>query len=121
MRRRLLIITKDPEFDMRGDVVLGQCEPFTSGWTMYLIHDDRKRENLLSGTYSDLRKIQEGCNGIEDINAVRKRVMDMRMILLSSVTETVVEGAGRFGARSPEKEPTKELEPLDVNSSKKPS
>jgi len=112
MRRRLLIITKDPEFDMRGDVVLGQCEPFTSGWTLYLIHGDGKRENLLSGTYSDLRKIQEGCNEIEDPNAVRKRVMDMRMILLKSVTETVVEGASRFG-NVPEREPTKELEPLD--------
>lgn len=111
MRRRLLIITKDPEFDMRGDVVLGQCEPFTSGWTLYLIHTDGKRENLLTGTYSDLRKIQEGCIDIEDTAAVRKRIMDLRMILLKSVTETVVEGAHRFSA-NPDREPTKEFEPL---------
>ncbi|HLX60781.1 MAG TPA: hypothetical protein VKX17_05815 [Planctomycetota bacterium] len=111
MRRRLLIITKDPEFDMRGEVVLGQCEPFTSGWTMYLIYPDGKRENLVTGTYSDLRKIQEGCIGIDDPDVVRKRVLDMRMILIKSVTETVAVGASKM-AQTPDREPTKELEPL---------
>ena len=74
MRRRLLIITKDPEFDMRGEVVMGQCEPFTSGWSMFLIYPDGRKESLVTGTYSDLRKIQEGCIGLEDPAAVRKRV-----------------------------------------------
>jgi hypothetical protein len=73
MRRRLLIITKDPEFDMRG--------------------------------------IQEGCIGIDDPAAVRKRVMDMRMILIKSVTETVAVGANKSQMLT-DREPTKELEPL---------
>jgi anti-anti-sigma regulatory factor len=87
--RRLLVITKDPEFDVRGDVVLGQCEPFTSGWSLVLINGDGKRESLIVGTYTDLRKIQESCSEIEDPANVRKRVADMRMLMLSSVTETV--------------------------------
>ena len=112
MRRRLLIISKDPEFDLRGEVVLGQCEPFTSGWTMFLIYPDGTRENLVTGTYSDLRKIQEGCIGIDDPQQVRKRVLDMRMILIKSVTETVAVNSSRLHQSLTEKEPTKELEAL---------
>ncbi len=112
MRRRLLLITKDPEFDNRGEVVLGQCEPFTSGWSMLLIYPDGKKEVLVTGTYSDLRKIQEGCIGIDDPTAVCKRVMDMRMILIKSVTETVAVGANRNHQASTDREPTRELEPL---------
>jgi hypothetical protein len=119
MRRRLLIITKDPEFDMRGEVVLGQCEPFTSGWNLYLVYPDGKKESLVTGTYSDLRKIQEGCIDVDDPEAVRKRVLDMRMILITSVTETVAIGSGRPAAAA-DKEPTRELEPLD-NSHVEPS
>ncbi|HEY3320617.1 MAG TPA: STAS domain-containing protein [Planctomycetota bacterium] len=90
MRRRLLVITKEPEFDVRGEVVLGQCEPFTSGWTLWMITPERQRECLIVGTYTDLRKIQESCLEISDPKAVRKRVNDMRALMLSSVTETVV-------------------------------
>lgn len=89
MRRRLLIISKDPEFDQRGDVVLGQCEPFTSGWSLILIDKEGNRETLLVGTYTDLRKIQESCSEMEEPKHVRKRVSDMRALLLSSVTETL--------------------------------
>lgn len=89
MHRRLLIITKDPEFDDRGEVVLGQCEPFTSGWKLVLVNADRTQEQLLSGTYTDLRKIQETCSSIEDADKVRKRVGEMRALINSSVTETV--------------------------------
>lgn len=89
MQRRLLIITKDPEFDDRGEVVLGQCEPFTSGWKLILIHPDRTYEPLLGGTYTDLRKIQENCASIDDAEKVRKRVGEMRALIHSSVTETV--------------------------------
>ena len=112
MRRRLLIISKDPEFDMRGEVVLGQCEPFTSGWNLYLVSPDGKRENLFTGTYNDLKKIQESCLDIDDPALVRKRVLDMRMILITSVTETVAIGSGKNATTAAEKEPTKELEPL---------
>jgi anti-anti-sigma regulatory factor len=89
MSRRLLIIWKDPEFDNRGEVVLGQCEPFTSGWTLTLIHPNRERENLMVGTYTDLRKIQESCFEIDEAEKIRKRVQDMRALMLMSVTETV--------------------------------
>ncbi|MCW8131814.1 MAG: STAS domain-containing protein [Planctomycetota bacterium] len=89
MHRRLIIITKDPEFDDRGEVVLGQCEPFTSAWRLILVHPNRQQEELLSGTYTDLRKIQESCTSIEEPEKVRKRVNEMRALINSSVTETV--------------------------------
>ncbi|MCY3020031.1 MAG: STAS domain-containing protein [Planctomycetota bacterium] len=95
MQRRLLIISKEPEFDTRGDVVPGQCEPFTSGWTLTMILPDRTREDLMVGTYTDLRKIQESCLGLDDPETVRKRVKDMRVLLVASITETVVAPAGR--------------------------
>lgn len=98
MRRRLLVITKEPEFDVRGDVVLGQCEPFTSGWSLVMINGEGQRESLLVGTYTDLRKIQESCSEIQDPAGVRKRVNDMRALMLSSVTETV---AVHFDRRPP--------------------
>ncbi|HYG78401.1 MAG TPA: STAS domain-containing protein [Planctomycetota bacterium] len=98
MQRRLLIIVKEPEFDIRGDVVLGQCEPFTSGWSLVLIDTDGKRESLMVGTYTDLRKVQESCNSIDAPAAVRKRVNDMRTLMMSSVTETV---ALHFDRRPP--------------------
>jgi anti-anti-sigma regulatory factor len=98
MRRRLLVITKEPEFDVRGDVVLGQCEPFTSGWSLVLINGEGQREKLIVGTYTDLRKIQESCSEIVDPAGVRKRVNDMRALMLSSVTETI---AVHFDRRPP--------------------
>ena len=90
MRRRMVIITKEPEFDSRGDVVLGQCEPFTSGWKLLMVMPDNTRETLLVGTYTDLRKVQESCSRLDDPERVRKRVQDMRALLVASVTETVV-------------------------------
>lgn len=88
-RRRLLVITKEPEFDSRGEVVLGQCEPFTSGWSLIMFEPTGKRETLLVGTYSDLRRVQESCLSIEEPGQVRRRVTDMRTLMLSSVTETI--------------------------------
>ena len=89
MRRRLLIIYKDPEFDERDEVILGQCEPFTSGWKLVLIPPEGEREVLLTGTYTDLRKIQETCSALGEAEAVRRRVQEMRALLSVSVTETV--------------------------------
>lgn len=89
MQRRLLIISKDPEFDARDEVILGQCEPFTSGWALKMITPDRKTEELLIGTYTDLRRIQESCLEIDDPVKVRKRVNEMRALLTAGVTETV--------------------------------
>jgi anti-anti-sigma regulatory factor len=89
MRRRLLVIYKDPEFDERDEVILGQCEPFTSGWKLVLIPPAGEREVLQTGTYTDLRKIQESCASLGEAEAVRRRVQEMRALLTSSVTETV--------------------------------
>jgi len=108
MRRRLLIITKEPEFDVRGEVVLGQCEPFTSGWRLIMVDPSNNRETLLTGTYTDLRKIQDSCSSIDDPAHVKRRVNDMRALLMSSVTETV---AVRFDQQSSH-DVTKPLEPI---------
>ena len=89
MRRRLLIITKEPEFDTRGEVVLGQCEPFTSGWTLLLIDGDGKRETLLVGTYTDLRRMQESCSGIDEADKIKKRISDLKVLLTANMTETL--------------------------------
>jgi anti-anti-sigma regulatory factor len=106
MRGRLLVITKEPEFDSRGEVVLGQCEPFTSGWRLIMILPDNSREELIVGTYTDLRKIQESCAGLQEPERVRKRVRDMRVLLVSSITETVIAPMDRGPADATE---TREL------------
>ena len=89
MRRRLLIITKEPEFDSRNEVVLGQCEPFTSGWSLYVAHVDGTREKLAAGSYTDLRRMQESCAEIEKPEDLRKRIADLRVLMTASVTETL--------------------------------
>jgi len=112
MNSRLLIITKDPEFDDRGEVVLGQCEPFTSGWKLVLVHPDCKQEQLLAGSYTDLRKIQENCGTIVDVDKVRKRVSDMRTLINSAVTETV---AVDFGQQDRSASATQLLDPTQTD------
>jgi len=101
MRRRILIITKEPEFDTRDEVVLGQCEPFTSGWSLLMIDSKGARETLLVGTYTDLRRIQESCSGVDDPVAVRKRVADLRLLMTAAVTETI---AVQFNTSKPRPE-----------------
>ena len=89
MQRRLLIISKDPEFDARDEVVLGQCEPFTSGWSLKMILPGGVQEELLVGTYTDLRRIQESCSQVDEPAAVKKRVGELRALLTAGVGETV--------------------------------
>jgi anti-anti-sigma regulatory factor len=55
-------ISKLPEFTEDGEVVPGQCEPYTSGWRLRLVVDGES-ETLLSGTYYELRRIQRRCIG----------------------------------------------------------
>jgi anti-anti-sigma regulatory factor len=55
-------ISKLPEFTEDGEVVPGQCEPYTSGWRLRLIVDGAE-EVLLTGTYYELRRIQRRCIG----------------------------------------------------------
>lgn len=112
MRRRLLIITKEPEFDSRGEVVLGQCEPFTSGWSLILIDPTGARETLIVGTYTDLRRIQESCVPLDEPASVRRRVSDMRALMNSSVTETVAVQLRREPL--PESTDTKEMPPVEI-------
>jgi anti-anti-sigma regulatory factor len=102
MRKRLLIITKEPEFDSRGEVVLGQCEPFTSGWKLSMILPDNGRETLLVGTYTDLRKVQESCAKVDEPDRVRKRVQELRALLVASITETVVAQVSGYASESTE-------------------
>ena len=111
MLRRIILITKDPDFDERGEVVLGQCEPFTAGWSLKLVRTDKSYETLLVGNYMDLRKIQEHCLAIEDPEAIKKRVNEMRALLSSSVTETV---AVEFSASPPPSESARILDPTQT-------
>ncbi len=90
MERRILLITKPPEFDSKGEVVLGQCEPFTSGWELRLITTDGEWETLATGTYADLRKIQEACTPISSSDEIRRKVEAMKPLLLMGSTETLV-------------------------------
>jgi hypothetical protein len=55
-------ISKLPEFTEDGEVVPGQCEPYTSGWRLRLVVDGNE-ETLMSGTYYELRRIQRRCVG----------------------------------------------------------
>lgn len=122
MLRRLLAIVKKPEFDARGEVVLGQCEPFSSGWNLLLYPPlDRQEaptgygppQKLLSGVYGDLRKIQEACAGIDEVEAVRKRAAEMKALLTSSVIGAV---AADLAARHEDAaDSTKILEPTKTD------
>jgi hypothetical protein len=55
-------ISKLPEFTEDGEVVPGQCEPYTSGWRLRIVADG-VAENLQSGTYYELRRVQRRCIG----------------------------------------------------------
>lgn len=57
-----LVISKLPEFTPEGEVVPGQCEPYTGGWRLKLIVDG-KHEDILSGTYYEIRRVQRRCVG----------------------------------------------------------
>ncbi len=57
-----LVISKLPEFTPEGEVVPGQCEPYTGDWNLRLIEDGRG-EAILSGTYYEIRRVQKRCVG----------------------------------------------------------
>lgn len=58
----LVVISKPPEFEENGEPVAGQCEPYLDGWRFRLIQDGGEEE-LLSGTYHELRCVQLRCVG----------------------------------------------------------
>jgi hypothetical protein len=72
----LLTIGKLPEFDSEGNVVVGQCEPYSSGWLLRL-REKGLVEKLLEGTYYDLRQIQLQCFGL-DSGKIRELVDEAR-------------------------------------------
>jgi len=57
-----LVISKLPEFTPEGEVIPGQCEPYTDGWRLRLI-EDGSEESILTGTYYELRRVQKRCIG----------------------------------------------------------
>lgn len=73
----LLLISKHPAYAESGEVVLGQCEPYTSGWRLRLYRDGEEKI-LLEGTYYDLRKVQKDCAGksLEAIQEVARKAKD---------------------------------------------
>ena len=95
----LLVITKEPEFTEDGEVVLGQCEPYTSGWKMRAVTNGGE-EILLAGTYYDLRKVQRRCAGKNE-KEIRQIVESARMALERRVTAVIPQPmAGRAPSRT---------------------
>jgi hypothetical protein len=74
----LLVISKHPEFSSTGEVVLGQCEPYTPGWRLRLYREGEEYV-LINGTYYDLRKIQQDCTGksFDDIQQYAAKARDL--------------------------------------------
>lgn len=54
----VLVITKPTELTQSGNVVLGQCEPYTGGWQLMIWKSKDHAVKLLSGTYEELRALQ---------------------------------------------------------------
>lgn len=71
----IVVISKPPEFEENGEPVSGQCEPYLGGWRLRLIQDGGEEE-LLSGTYHELRCFQLRCigKGPEEIRAIAAEV-----------------------------------------------
>jgi anti-anti-sigma regulatory factor len=72
----LLTISKRPVFGPKGEVVIGQCEPYTSSWLLRLI-EGGKETVLLEGNYYDLRQVQMRCAGLPP-GAVRKLIEEIK-------------------------------------------
>jgi anti-anti-sigma regulatory factor len=87
----LLTISKKPAYGPKGEVIIGQCEPYTSGWRLRVL-DGGREETLLEGNYYDLRQVQMRCTekGVEDI---RKVVEEMKPHLATGGTASQLEPA----------------------------
>jgi anti-anti-sigma regulatory factor len=84
----LLTISKKPVYGPKGEVVIGQCEPYTAGWQLRIL-EGGKEEVLLDGNYYDLRQVQLRCGSLprEDI---RKTVEEMKPHLAAAGTASQV-------------------------------
>ncbi len=90
---RVLYISKPPEFTPSGEAILGQCEPYTSGWLMKLYEPGQIHEELLRGTYYELRRVQRKCLG-KGIDEVRRICEDAR----AELGQKAGAGVSRHGA-----------------------
>ena len=97
----LLVISKHPEFSSTGEVVLGQCEPYTPGWRLRLYREGEEYV-LVNGTYYDLRKIQQECQG-KSFDEIQQHAAKARDMLASSRQKVVLgtDADAESEARSP--------------------
>ncbi|MFH1377208.1 MAG: hypothetical protein ABIH86_00460, partial [Planctomycetota bacterium] len=73
MGRRVIYITKAPEFDSAGEVRLGQCEFHTDNWMLCALGDGAS-EQLAFGRFRLMDQIMAQLHGIDDIEAIRVKV-----------------------------------------------
>lgn len=93
---RVLYIAKSPKFTDAGEAVLGQCEPYTADWGLSLYEPGQSDEEVLQGTYYELRRVQRKCMG-KSADEIRRICEDARAELGQKT------GRGAF-RRSPESE-----------------
>ena len=86
----LFVISKLPEFTEDGEVIPGQCEPYTTGWRLRLMENGREEE-LLRGTYYELRRVQRRCAGKTPEEA-RRLAAESRDALRKAVRPSPVPG-----------------------------
>jgi len=87
----LLSISKKPVYGPKGEVVIGQCEPYTSGWRLRVLNGTDE-EVLLEGNYYDLRQVQLRCRG-KKIEEVREIIGEIKPHLASGGTASQLEPA----------------------------
>ena len=73
MGRRVIYITKAPEFDSAGEVRLGQCEFHTDNW-MLCATGDGAAEQLAFGRFRLMDQIMAQLHDVDDIEAIREKV-----------------------------------------------
>jgi anti-anti-sigma regulatory factor len=87
----LLTISKLPAYGPKGEVVIGQCEPYTSGWRLRLLNGGEE-EILLEGNYYDLRQVQMRCGGKKN-GEIRKLIEEIKPHLATGGTASHLEPA----------------------------
>jgi len=87
----LLTISKKPAYGPKGEVVIGQCEPYTSGWRLRMLNRGDE-EILLEGNYYDLRQVQMRCQGKKN-GEIRKVVEEIEPHLATGGTASHLEPA----------------------------
>lgn len=87
----LLTISKRPVYGPKGEVIIGQCEPYTSGWLLRTLQGGRE-EVLLEGNYYDLRQVQMRCVDL-DQEGIRRLVEEVKPRLAAEGTASRLEPA----------------------------